>query len=184
MAVMWLEYVLGMSIDEILESLGLSRDPNPFTDTSDPYILGAYALGITSGTSATTFNPSGQFTREQAATMIMNTCRVSWADVNNSPVADFTDMHLASAWARTGINFVRANGIMSGVSADPPRFDPKALYTREQSIVTFNNISYSNDNSYDDWEDDGNWDGWYDWADDWEDDGHLDDWGDFDEEHY
>ena len=43
---------------------------NPFTDTSDDYVLKAYALGITKGTSETTFTPNAEITREQMATMI------------------------------------------------------------------------------------------------------------------
>ena len=31
--------------------------PNPFTDTTNPQILKAYKLGITAGTSQTTFSP-------------------------------------------------------------------------------------------------------------------------------
>jgi hypothetical protein len=49
MAIKWVEYATGKSIDTILTERGLSRNPNAFTDTSDPYILAAYALGITIG---------------------------------------------------------------------------------------------------------------------------------------
>ena len=43
---------------------------NPFTDTNDEYVLKAYALGITFGTSETTFTPNAEITREQMATML------------------------------------------------------------------------------------------------------------------
>jgi len=140
MAVRWVEYALGMSIDEILAERGLSRFPNPFADTSDLDILAAYALGITAGTSPTTFDPKGLFTRQQAATMIMNTCKVIGAGTEYIPLSDFTDMDDAAAWARPGINFVRANGIMSGTNTIVAVFSPNATYTRQESIVTFNNI--------------------------------------------
>jgi uncharacterized repeat protein (TIGR02543 family) len=143
MAVMWVEYATGKSIDTILSEKGLSRYPNPFADTDDPNILAAYALGITAGTGNNRFTPDGQFTREQAATMIMNTARAIGSNVSDPPPSDFADMNNAEWWAYQGINFVRANSIMIGVSTDPPRFDPKALYTREQSIVTFNNIKHN-----------------------------------------
>jgi len=138
MAVKWVEYATGKKIDTILTEQGKSRT-NPFTDTSDPDILAAYALGITNGTSATTFTPNGQFSREQAATMIMNTCRAIGVNVSNPPAFGFADIKTASSWAVDGINFVGANKIMQGTGNN--NFSPKATYTREQSIITFSNIN-------------------------------------------
>ena len=43
---------------------------NPFTDTSDSYVLKAYNLGVTTGTSETAFSPENLLNREQAATML------------------------------------------------------------------------------------------------------------------
>ena len=138
MAIKWVEYAKGEKIDAVLAEKGLSRNPNSFTDTSDPDILAAFALGITSGTGNNQFTPNGQFSREQAATMIMNTCRAIGADVSNPPASGFADMGTASDWAVNGINFVRAKGIMQGTGDN--NFSPRANYTREQSIITFNNI--------------------------------------------
>jgi len=151
MAVKWLECRLDKDIASILADNGVSRNPNAFRDTNDPDILAAYALGITNGTQAPTatapglFTPNGQFSREQAATMIRNTCRVAGMDISNIVPAGFTDIDVASGWAVDGINYVRNAGIMQGTSANPPLFSPKATYTREQSIVTFNNIMYEPD---------------------------------------
>jgi hypothetical protein len=142
MAISWVEYVLGKDIDTILSERGLSRN-NPFSDTNDPYIIAAFALGITNGTSATTFTPDGQFSREQAATMIMNTCRAIGANVSNPPTSDFVDLDIAAPWARDGINFVRANGIMGGTSTTTPTFSPRGTFTRQESIVTFDRIVHS-----------------------------------------
>jgi len=147
MAVMWLEYALGKGIDAVLEEKGLVRNEGAFSDTGDPYILAAYALGITGGTEAPTngnpgkFTPDGQFDRQQAATMIMNTCRAIGADVTITAAAGFDDFSKASAWTRDGINFVYAYGIMRGTSVTPLLFNPAAAYDRQQSILTFNNIN-------------------------------------------
>jgi len=141
MAVQWVEYATGKSIDTVLSEQGKQRDPNAFTDTNDPYILAAFALGITSGVGNNLFNPSGQFNREQAATMIMNTCRAIGTNVNNPPSSNFADMGSAASWAVDGINFVRDNGIMQGTGYN--NFSPSAPYTREQSIITFNNINHN-----------------------------------------
>jgi hypothetical protein len=139
LAVRWAEYSTLMSIDELLEARGLQRDPNAFTDTDDSDILAAYALGITSGTGGGLFDPNGQFNREQAATMIMNTCGAVGADINNYQPSGFADIGEAEAWAVQGIDFVRTHFIMFGTGGN--NFSPKDLFTREQSIVTFNNIS-------------------------------------------
>ena len=140
MAIKWMEYATAKSIDAVLSERGLSRNPNAFTDTKDTDILAAYALGITSGVGNNQFNPSGQFSREQAAAMIMNTLRALGVDVSNPPPSGFADYLVASSWARNGIDFVRAHGIMQGTGNN--NFSPSALYTREQSIMTFNNINH------------------------------------------
>jgi WD40 repeat protein len=140
MAVKFVEYISGKGIDAVLADNGVSRDPGAFSDTSDPDILAAYALGITNGTGGGQFSPDGQFTREQAATMLMNTCRAVGMDVDNPPTSDFSDLASASPWAVDGINFVRANGIMSGTSTAGSVFTPKTTYTRQESIVTFDRI--------------------------------------------
>lgn len=149
MAISWLEYVEGKNIDAVLSEKGLSRNENAFSDTNDPAILAAYALGITNGVAAPSdtapgvFDPNGQFNREQAAVMVMNTCRAYGANIENPPTSDFTDLNTASSWAVHGINFVRANGIMSGTVATPPAFSPKSTYTKEQSIITLDNIKHN-----------------------------------------
>ena len=147
MAVNWLEYRLGKGIDAIVAENGdTAKTGHTFSDTNDPAILAAYRLGITSGTSAPmdgkpgTFNPNGQFSREQAATMIRNTCRAAGMDVSDVASAGFEDIGSASSWAADGINYVRNAGIMGGTSTTPLLFSPQSNYTREQSIITFNNI--------------------------------------------
>jgi hypothetical protein len=137
MAVKWVEYALGKNIDTILAERGLTRNPNAFTDTDDPAILAAAALGITSGIGGGLFDPNGQFNREQAATMIMNTCKAIGTDVT-APTSTFSDIGTAAGWAVPAISFVQQHGIMSGTGGN--NFTPKDLYTREMSIVTFNNI--------------------------------------------
>jgi len=164
-AVSFTEYALGQNIDTILSDRGLTRNPNAFTDTTDPCILAALALGITNGTKTPTsttpglFTPNGQFSRQEAATMLMRVCGVIGIDTDNPtaselmrvygvlsidtdipPASDFTDINEADAWARDAINFVRAKGIMGGTSTTAQVFSPKDAFTRQESIVTFNRI--------------------------------------------
>lgn len=53
----------------------VAASPNPFTDTKNPEILKAYQLGITTGTSKTTFAPKELTNREQVATMLSRAIR-------------------------------------------------------------------------------------------------------------
>ena len=146
MAVKFVEYALGKDIHSILDEKGLSIDPSAFSDTDDEAILAAFALGITNGTVAPTdtapglFTPGGNFSRQEAATMLMRVCRVLGMDVENPPPSDFADITEADGWAHGGINFVRANGIMGGTNTAMPVFSPKATYTRQESIATFDRI--------------------------------------------
>jgi len=150
LAVQWMEYVFGQTIDQIVEAYGIpERAQHTFSDTTDPDILSAYRLGIINGITAPTaeapgvFNPNGQFNRQQAATMITNVFRALGTDVDNYPAAGFVDLNLAASWARDGINFVYANGIMGGVGTTTPTFSPFTIFTRQESINLFNNIIYT-----------------------------------------
>jgi len=66
MAVKFVEYATGKSIGDILKEKGLTRDYNAFSDTDDPDILAAYALGITNGTQAPTADRPASQLRTQA----------------------------------------------------------------------------------------------------------------------
>jgi hypothetical protein len=73
----------------------------------------------------------------------MNTCRAIGrpgpdAAVSTDMPLPFSDIDTAASWARAGINFVQAHGVMQGTGNN--NFSPNTGYTREQSIVTFNNI--------------------------------------------
>jgi hypothetical protein len=149
LAVSWLEFTLGKNIATIVAENGdPAKTGHTFSDTTDPAILAAYRLGVTNGTRVPTatepglFNPNGEFSREQAATMVRNTMRAAGIDVSNVTSAGFTDIGDAASWAVDGINYVRNAGIMGGTSTTPLRFSPKTNYTREQSILTFNNVDY------------------------------------------
>jgi hypothetical protein len=138
LAVQWVEFKTGKSIDTVMAERGVSRNPNAFTDTNDQNILAAFALGITSGIGNNQFNPNGSFTREQAAGMILNVGKVVGMTTTNIPQSGFADMGEVLPFCVDGVNFVRANGIMGGTGGN--NFGPKIPYTREQSILTFNNI--------------------------------------------
>ena len=140
MAVMYVENTMGKFVDEIMSERGVYRNPYAFTDTDDPIIQAAFALGITNGTGPGTFTPDGIFDREQAARMLMNVCMVLGQYVYNAPPSGFDDMEEASDWARMGIDYCYANNIMIGVGNN--LFSPNETYSREQSIATFVRIPF------------------------------------------
>ena len=146
MAVKYLEYMTGKSINAILTERDLSRRQDAFTDTADPDILAAYALGITTGTAAPTaaasgtFTPEGSFSREMAATMLARVSMVLGADTENFPDAGYTDIGTASNWAVDSINYCFESGVMTGTSTTPLMFSPKDTFTIQQSIATFDRM--------------------------------------------
>ena len=90
---------------------------NPFTDTNDEEVLKAYALGITIGTSDTTFTPNIEITREQMATMLtraLNKAEIDvTVDLNN--IVLFDDDNDLSDWGRLSVYFMARKQIIKGV---------------------------------------------------------------------
>ena len=119
--------------------------PNPFTDTKNPEILRAYQIGITSGTSATTFEPNKLINREQVATMLSRAIRimVPTADFSTDGAPTFKDEKHISIWALEHVKYMSKIGIIKGTDGN---FMPKAITsaqiaqgyantTREQAIA-------------------------------------------------
>ena len=120
--------------------------PNPFTDTSNPQILKAYNLGITTGTTKTTFSPKVLINREQCATMLFRTIKAinPQGDYSIEGVKDFPDQKFISSWAVEATKYMNKVGIITGDAKG--NFMPKAttsaqeaagygMATREQAIV-------------------------------------------------
>jgi len=140
MAVLFVEYWTGKNIDDVMTERHVSRDPNAFTDTNDPDVLAAFALGITNGTGDGKFTPDGDITREQAAQFMYNI--INWGRIMiyySDP--GFVDAASISDWAREAVNHCYGFGIMKGTSETALVFSPKMTFTREQSIVMFDRMS-------------------------------------------
>ena len=116
---------------------------NPFTDTKDAEVLKAFALGITAGTSDTTFEPDLLLNREQAATMLTRTYKKAtiegWtiAEDGKFPLEytkanTFADDKDISAWAKDSVYFMNANGIINGVGDN--KFAPKNTTSAEEAV--------------------------------------------------
>jgi hypothetical protein len=147
MAMSWLRYATGLTTAELAAAYGHpDRLNRTFSDTSDPDVMAAYVLDITSGVNAPTattpgrFDPGGRFSRQMAATMVRNMFRSLGVDTTNPPDFGFLDILTAEPWARDAINFCAAKEVVRGRAGTPPHFDPLTNFRRQESIVLFNNI--------------------------------------------
>lgn len=111
-----------------------------FTDTSNPEILKAANLNITTGIGGGKFGPNQLVTREQIATFIIRTLKAMRPDEDYSPSTGsvFTDDNLIDSWAREGVYYCSKIGIIKGIQ-DPAtgsfRFDPDGNSTREMAVI-------------------------------------------------
>ncbi len=107
--------------------------PNPFTDTKNLQVLKAFALGITTGTSAITFSPQVLINREQCATMLYRALRViaPGGDYGIAGVKDFPDQKNISAYAVEGTKYMSKLGIIKGDNNG--NFMPKATTTAQEA---------------------------------------------------
>ncbi|NLE23771.1 MAG: DUF4832 domain-containing protein [Clostridiaceae bacterium] len=143
-----------MELKDIETQVGL-QDANPevfekarakltvmpsFTDTADPAIRAAAALGITSGTGNNTFSPNAPLTREQAATMLYNVLKIINKDIPTPQAVKWTDDKSISSYAQTAADVMYQYKIMQGTSTTALVFSPKSPYTHVQSILTLNSL--------------------------------------------
>jgi len=116
---------------------------NPFTDCSDAEVLKAYNVGITNGTTATTFSPTVLINREQVATMLTRVykkCTMpGWTlatdgdfKLEYTPGTKFTDDADIGGFARDSVYFMAANKIVNGYGDGS--FRPKAVTEAQKAI--------------------------------------------------
>lgn len=107
---------------------------NPFKDTTNTEILKAYSLGIVKGTSADTFAPLNNISRQEMCVMILRALNVSVQGLDTS-AGDFPfkDANKIAPWADNAMKFAYKNGIMKGLSAET--IDPLSNTPREQAII-------------------------------------------------
>ncbi len=101
----------------------------PSTSFAAEDIAFIYALGITTGTSPTTYDPSGFVTREQMAAFIMRLFRALDGVVPAGSEFPFDDV-APTSFAYDHIASMVALGITTGTS--PTTYDPSGFVTREQ----------------------------------------------------
>ena len=120
---------------------------NTFTDTSNPYVLKAYAASITSGTSATTFSPNDTLNRQQMATFLYRTLR--YVEKNSdysytsytSKLSSYTDNAQVQSWAKEAMAFMNALDLVKGTSTTT--LSPNAPCTIEQAVAVAERSVYA-----------------------------------------
>ena len=107
---------------------------NPFTDTKDKEVLKAYNIGITNGTSDTTFSPDALITREQMATMMTRALTKAGKDTSRPASAKlFADDSEFSGYAKDSIYYMSSIEIIKGVGEN--KFNAKGNASREQALA-------------------------------------------------
>ena len=108
---------------------------DPFNDVEkgswyQPAIAWAYQNGVVQGTSATTFDPNANITREQMVTMLHRYAnRVVKTSVQGS-LAPFADASWVSDYAVAPMRWAVGVGVINGT--DPNHLSPQGLTTRAQ----------------------------------------------------
>lgn len=95
----------------------------------------AKLTGVVSGTSATTFDPSGEITREQLAVILYNYTKqfAPGSLTEAGSLAGFPDAGSVSSWARTEMAWAVGNGLISGTGSGGVAYlSPKGSATRAQ----------------------------------------------------
>ena len=118
----------------------LSKLRAPFNDVPrgqwyTDAIWWAKLMGVVAGTSATTFDPEGEITREQLAVILYNyTKRFAPGSLTaTGSLAGFPDAASVSSWARTEMAWAVGNGLVSGTGTDSVAYlTPQGSATRAQ----------------------------------------------------
>ena len=98
-----------------------------------PYVNWAAASGIVSGTSATTFEPAAEISRQDMAVMLYNYAQQAGVQLEQTTVTPFTDEGSIAAYALPAVQALHSAGVISGMPDGS--FQPQATTTREQACV-------------------------------------------------
>ncbi len=111
------------------------KPAEPFADAPEEALTQARSIGLIQGRSETEYDPDSGITRQEAA-LILRRAYAAYADpAAVTGEADYADGARIAPWAKEGVDFVTAAGVMQGVGENT--FDPLGAYTVEQCIVTF-----------------------------------------------
>lgn len=117
---------------------------NPFSDVPEGQwysdaVVWAYAMGITNGKTATTFDPNGVLTREQMSTMIYRFFDLGGRELpDGSDVERYSDDSSISDYAQDAVYSLTRAGILKGIGNNT--FAPQKYTTRAQAAQVYYNM--------------------------------------------
>lgn len=117
--------------EEVSGKTAVAQSPNPFTDTTNPQLLKAFKLGITTGYPNNLFKPDKLIPRQECATMLLRTIKAIApnGDYSAAGAKPFTDQALIDNWALEAARYMALKGIVKGDTAG--NFMPKATTTEQ-----------------------------------------------------
>lgn len=129
------------TMDSLLQAVTLDE---PFTDTNKDYVKAAFLIGMVNGIGEGRFAPNQLVTRQEAATMLINTVHYSnRTQYMTDAETKYQDIALIAPWALPAVKLAKSLRLMEGNGA---RFNPKGDLTREEAIALalglYNNVNY------------------------------------------
>lgn len=123
-------------IDSYCKANGYDAAAVSFADTSDADVRAIAATGVVTGYPDGTFRPNAAISRQDAAIMLKRLAALT-GNAASGNGRTFTDDAQISDYARDGVAFVTAAGLMNGHANGS--FAPRAQITREQAVITVMN---------------------------------------------
>ena len=113
------------------------------TEKDYQYLVSAYNKGVIKGVSATNFNPEGDLTREQAATILIRALGLEGRVQDSQVLLKYSDRNQVSAYAEAAVIEATRIGLMQG--NDRGQFIPQGKLTRaEAALVVARFLDYLN----------------------------------------
>jgi len=134
----------------IARMLELEANPAelPFNDVDNDtawyrnHLAGAYFADIINGTSATTFHPQNNITRQEAAAIVVNAARfLGYTDADGSLITSrYQDHAQIAPWAVRSVATVHRDKLAQGMYVGS--FMPKEYVTRDETAVLIYNMLF------------------------------------------
>ena len=126
----------GVSAAEFCENRGIDPASVSFSDTADADVRLIAATGVVTGYPDGTFRPDAAIARQDAAIMLKRLAGLFDVQAAGNGQS-FTDAAQISDYAKDGVSFATAIGLMNGHANGS--FAPRAQITREQAVITVMN---------------------------------------------